>query len=102
MKITIPNAKLNMVTPIGRSIEPAYIICNIIEPSQRNNEKERILDVVTLNGTEFSNVCEIKNLTFHKISMDSIFDLYIKIKSVNGGNIPFDDETPIIFKFILR
>ena len=100
--LRMPNGKFQKVDPIGRSVETAYVICNIIEPSHRNVGKERILDVVTLNGKHFSNVYEIKNLTFHKISRDSIFDLSIEIKGVTGENISFNDEAPLIFKFILQ
>ena len=98
----IPNSKFKNVDIKGRNIECAYILSNIIEPSYKNKEKERILNVVTLNGQNFCNVYEVKNLTFHQISTESIFDFKVVIKSVNDENIAFHDETPLIFKFIIR
>ena len=98
----IPNGVFKNVDIKGRNVECAYILSNIIEPSYKNKEKERILDVVTLNGQNFCNVYEVKNLTFHQISTESIFDFKVVIKSVNDENIAFHDETPLIFKFIIR
>ena len=101
LEISIPEGN-EAVELHGQRSETVYVKCNIIEPSMKNLNWEQIIEVVTMNGENDRNVVEIKNPTFHKIDVETIFDIGIALETPGKRVIPFDDESPIVFKFIFR
>ena len=86
----------------GQQSETVYVKCNIIKPSMKNFNWEPIIEVVTLNGEKERNVVEVINPTFHDIQVESVFDIAISLETPDKRVIPFDDQSPIVFKFIFR
>jgi hypothetical protein len=80
----------------------ALVKCNLIESSLHNNTWDQIMEVVLLNGENSYNKVEFTNLTFHKTTVDSTIEIVMRLETLDGDFIFFNDASPIIFKLIFR
>ena len=76
--------------------------CNLIESSLHNNQWEQIMEVTVLNGEKSHNKVEFNNLTFHKTTVESTIEIVMRLETLDGDFIPFDNASPIVFKLVFR
>ena len=85
-----------------QSTTSAFVKCNLIESSLHNNQWEQIMEVAVLNGEKSHNKVEFNNLTFHKTTVESTIEIVMRLETLDGDFIPFDNASPIVFKLVFR
>ena len=79
-----------------------YIKCNIVDNSYVNSKKEQILDIINLSFKNELNEHIIDHPAFKKVMVEDLFIFTITVESFDGKRIDFNENQPIVFKFIFK